>query len=428
MIGRIYAEGYGCPSNDYDLELMLSRFEFYGYIRAPDFAEADLVIVNTCAVKKRTEDRVLSRLKFFEKMDKRVVVAGCLPVVNLDAVVKAVPSYAALLSPFSVERIDEVLEHKFQLRGENLMKGSRKPKAGTVAPKIGSVIETIPICEGCFGECSFCCTRMARGRLLSCSPDSILNSVELGLACGVKEFWLTGQDIGAYGRDINWDLAGLLRSVSSLDGEFMVRLGMLNPEWCLERLEELVDIFKSPKVFRFLHLPLQSGNNEVLRSMKRRYTVQDFMMVIKELKKKCPDITLWTDIICGYPTESEKCFVDTLHVLKDVQFDVVNVSKFSSRPGTSAQRLKPIPSEVVKDRSLRASHIWKDIALLRNKGWIGWSGEVLIDEVGKNRTWIGRTNSYKPVAFADQEVLLGRKVHVKIIEAQPTHLVGRLVG
>jgi MiaB-like tRNA modifying enzyme len=427
MTGLVYAEGYGCPSNDYDLEIILSRFEAEGYTRVADPSEADVVVVNTCAVKKRTEDRVLNRLRLFEKLGKPVIVSGCLPLVNPEAVVKAAPNYVALLGPSSVERIDEVLHQKCRLRGINLVTGSRRPKVGMVTPKEGSVIEAIPVCEGCLGECTFCCTRLARMRLVSSSPDSIMAAMRLGLRRGVKEFWLTGQDVGAYGRDEGWDLPSLLRNISSIGGEFKVRVGMMNPEWCVEKLEELVEAFHDPKIFKFLHLPIQSGNDEVLRTMKRGYTVQDFISIVERFRREYPDITLWTDIICGYPTEDEEAFFDTLRVLERVEPDVVNISKFSTRPRTPAQRLRPLPSEVVKERSRRASILCERIFLSRNKRWLGWSGEVLVDEKGEAGTWIGRTDSYKPVGFQGSEGLFGRRVAVEVIDARPTHLVGILL-
>lgn len=428
MVGQVYAEGYGCPSNNYDLEIILSKFEDYGYTIVEDFVKADVIVVNTCAVKKRTEDRILSRLKFFEKMSKSVVVAGCLPVVNFEGVVKAIPSYVALLSPFSVHRINEVLNNKCQVHGENLLYGVRRIKVDVNIGKSRSVIKPIPISEGCFGDCSFCCARFARGRLLSYPIDSIVDSIRVNVTRGVKEFWVTGQDVGAYGRDKGWNLLDLLDKISSLEGDFVIRLGMINPEWCLEKLDDLIITVQNPKFFKFLHLPLQSGNDEVLFSMRRKYTAQDFIMIVKELRKKCPDITLWTDIICGYPIETEEGFDDTLNILKEVKFDVVNVSRFSSRPGTLAKQLKPIPSEYVKERSRRASQLWKEIALSRNISWRGWSGNILVDEKGKDGTWIGRTYSYKPVAFESHENLLGEKIFVKIVDVRPTHLIGKLIS
>jgi len=427
MTRLVYAEGYGCPSNDYDFEIILSRFEAEGYVRVADPTEADVVVVNTCAVKKVTEDRILSRLRLFEKMGKPVVVSGCLPLVNLDAVTKTIPNYLALLSPASVWRIDEVLKKNCQSRGMNLLKGSPRTKVGMVTPKDGSIIEAIPVSEGCLGECAFCCTRLARGRLVSSSPDSIVEAMRLGLGWGVREFWLTGQDMGVYGRDIGSSLPALLRGICSIEGEFKVRVGMMNPEWCIGRLEELVEAYRDSKVFNFLHIPIQSGNDEVLRTMKRGYAVEDFVKTVERFRREYPSITLWTDIICGYPTEDEDAFLDTLEILKDMQPDVVNISRFSARPRTPAQRLKPLPSEVVKERSRMASSLCKSISLSRNSRWLDWSGEVLVDEKGRDGTWIGRTDSYKPVGFKGPERLLGQRVSVRIVDAYPTHLVGLLV-
>ncbi|MCJ7759626.1 hypothetical protein MUP59_00585, partial [Candidatus Bathyarchaeota archaeon] len=230
MDKRYYTEGYGCPSNDYDLQIMISKLKAHGYCSVQDPFDSDIIIVNTCAVKKRTEDRALSRLRFLAKTGKPVVVAGCLSVIDRNAIEKAIPRYAALLSPFSVERIDEILECGCRVEKEDLTQASRKTKIGVAPPRDGSVIETVPISEGCLGECSFCCTRFARGRLLSYSPDLILKAMKSSLENGTKEFWLTGQDVGSYGRDAGWYLSELLNGISSLDGDFKVRLGMMNPD------------------------------------------------------------------------------------------------------------------------------------------------------------------------------------------------------
>ena len=427
MDKRYYAEGYGCPSNDYDLQIIISRLEAHGYTPVHDPFNSDIIIVNTCAVKKRTEDRALSRLRFLAKTEKPVVIAGCLPVIDRDAIEKAIPRYAALLSPFSVGRIDEILECGSRLEKKNLTQAPREAKISVTLHHPGSIVQTVPISEGCLGECSFCCTRLARGRLLSNSPDLILKAIRLGLKNGTKEFWLTGQDVGSYGRDAGWLLTGLLNDISSLEGDFRVRLGMLNPEYCFGIIDGLVEAIRSPKFFKFVHLPLQSGNDKILSAMKRKYTVEDFKSIVKELRVKCPGVTMWTDIICGYPEESRADFEDTLGVLKELPFDVVNVSRFSARPGTSAQQLKPLPSGEVKDRSRTVSRLWKDLALAINKQWIGWRGWVLVDEIGTNGTQIARTDTYKPVALGGQETLLGKRVLVEIVDAWPTYLVGNRI-
>jgi len=291
----------------------------------------------------------------------------------------------------------------------------------------GSIIQVVPISEGCLGECSFCCTRLARGKLLSNSPDLILKTMRLSLENGTKEFWLTGQDVGSYGRDADWHLTSLLDDISSLEGDFRVRLGMLNPENFIGTVDGLVEAIRSPRFFKFIHIPLQSGNDKILSAMKRKYTVEDFKNIVKELRVKCPGITLWTDVICGYPEEDRSQFEDTLKVLKELPFDVVNVSKFSARPGTSAQQLKPLPSDEVKDRSRTISRLWKDLALAINKQWIGWRGYVLVDEIGTNGTQIARTDTYKPVALGGQETLLGKKILIEIVDAWPTYLVGNRI-
>jgi MiaB/RimO family radical SAM methylthiotransferase len=226
------------------------------------------------------------------------------------------------------------------------------------------------------------------------------------------------------------NLAALLKSVCDVEGDFRVRVGMMTPNFALDMLDELVDAFKDDKVFKFLHLPVQSGDDVVLRSMNRCYTVQEFKHIVKGFKQALPDVTLATDVICGFPGETKQAFDNTLRLIGEVKPDIVNVSKFFGRPGTAAAGM---PDQTVaietKRRSAEAAKLAKQTSLERNQRWLDWTGEILIDEKGKiPSSWIGRNFAYKPVVLKCNEILLGKTLQVKVTKSFSTHLTAMIIS
>ncbi len=427
MKKTFYVEGFGCPSNIYDLRIVEGRLEILGFRKVDLPEQADLVFVNSCAVKKRTEDRILSRLRELGRIGKPVIVGGCLPLVDLQAVQEALPQYLAVVGPNSLDKLDEALECLKPGLGLNLVVTEHLMKVGMAKPRTGDVVGIVPIAEGCLGECTFCCTRLARGALFSYPSDAIVREIRRGVAYGVKEFWLVAQDTAAYGLDFGGDLVLLLRRVCEVEGRFRVRVGMMNPEHCISLVDGLAEVLRNPKMFKFLHVPLQSGNDRVLEAMGRRYCVDEFIAAVKVLRKNVPELTLWTDIICGFPTEDEEAFEDSLGVIREMRPDSVNVSKFSPRPGTAASEMRMLRSEVVKNRSRRMVQLCSHIALEKNKAWLNWCGELLVDERGKRSSWVGRNPSYKPVVIRDADFSLGQWIDAKVVGAAQTYLVGELL-
>ncbi|MCD6465225.1 tRNA (N(6)-L-threonylcarbamoyladenosine(37)-C(2))-methylthiotransferase [Candidatus Bathyarchaeota archaeon] len=424
----VYVESYGCAANKADLEIMLAHILDSGYRISSNLDEADIIVVNTCGVKKPTEDRILNRLRLFSCLNKPLIVTGCLPKINLKSILKAAPNISVILDPYSVDKIVSAL--KLAERGEKKrIFFSDKPNVKLKEPKIrlNKVIEIIPISEGCLGACSFCCVRFARGTLFSYPADLIIKRLRDAISEGAKEIWLTSQDNGAYGLDAKTNLAELLRKCCMVNGKFFIRVGMMNPNHVLKMLPDLIDTYKNKRIFKFLHLPVQSGDDEILRLMNRRYTVEDFKAIINSFRKEIPDITIATDVICGFPSESRKAFEKTLKLIEEVKPDIVNISKFFPRPNTPAARMKQIDSKEVAFRSRMMTKLASDISLKRNEAWIGWEGEILVDEKGIRDSWIGRNYAYKPIVVRSQENLLGKFINVKIIEAHTNYLEAKII-
>ena len=418
---RIHVESFGCPTSKADGELMAGCLSEAGYEVVDETEDADVLIYNTCAVKSPTENRVISMLKSAPK-GKRLIVAGCLPLINLERL-KAEVDFDGAVGPALGCDIVEVV--RSVCRGEKvvLLRANSMPSSDLPRRPINQVVGIVPIGYGCLGSCSYCCVRFARGHLRSYKVEELVERVKRDLNSGAREIWLTSQDNACYGKDIDTDLAELLRAVCKIDGDFFVRVGMMTPNQALEILDDLVDAYGDERFFKFLHLPVQSGDDEVLELMSRFYSVKDFKTIVSCFREEFPRITIATDVICGFPSESEEAFERTLKLVKEVQPDIVNVSRFFSRPDTPAKEMKQLPPLIVKARSGRMSGLASRISSERNKAWLGWEGKVLVDEIGsKPASWVGRNFAYKPVVLRTDEPLLGRLVDIRIVRASPTYL------
>jgi len=424
----VYAENYGCAANKADFEIMLAYILKAGYKISSKPEKADIILVNTCGVKKPTEDRILERLRLFSSLNKPLIVSGCLPKINLNSIMKAAPNVSALLDPYSVDKIVSALRAaELGERGVKFFSDKPMVKLGQPKIRLNKVIEIIPISEGCLGACSFCCVRFARGTLFSYPKELIINALKEALAEGAREIWLTSQDNGAYGVDIKTNLAELLKCCCTINGKFFIRVGMMNPNHAIKILSALIDAYKDKRIFKFLHLPVQSGDNEVLRAMNRRYTVEEYKFIIDSFRREIPEITVATDVICGFPSESVKAFEETIKLIEDVKPDIINISKFSPRPNTPAARMKQLDTREIAYRSRLITEIANEISLERNMKWLGWEGEIIVDEKGPHDSWVGRNYAYKPIVVKSEENLLGAFINVKVVEAHVNYLEAKII-
>ena len=422
MLKRIYVRSFGCPTNFADGEAIVGCLSETGYEVVQKIEDADILIYNTCAVKTPTENRIMNILKN-APVSKKLIVAGCLPLINLERL-RAEVKADGIVGPSPGIRIVEAVSKVASGQEVIMLKKDFEPSLNVSKVREHKVIGIIPISYGCLGSCSYCCVVFARGHLKSHKTDEIVDRIKFDLACGVKEIWLTSQDTGCYGKDIGTNLEALLRQICRIDEEFFVRVGMMTPNYALESLNELVQAYKDAKVFKFLHLPVQSGDNEVLQNMNRFYSTEDFEEIIYRFREEIPDITIATDVICGFPGESDRAFSKTLKLIEETHLDVVNVSKFFPRPHTAAEKMKPYVSmREVSERSRKMAELSKKISLEKNKKWTEWEGKILVDEKGKvSNSWIGRNFAYKPIVVKSKENLLGKFVDVKVEKTFATYL------
>jgi len=386
--------------------------------------DADVLIYNTCAVKTPTEDRMFHILRNVPQ-GKRLIVTGCLPLINFERL-KSEIDFDGVLGPAPGSKVVEAVDRI--LRGDRVvaLENDATPDLNLPRVPVNEVVGIIPINYGCLGSCSYCCVLLARGRLRSYKPSEIEQRVRQALTSGVKEIWLTSQDTACYGRDVSTDLVHLLKTVCEVEGDFLVRVGMMTPNIALGILDDLVDAYKHDKIFKFLHLPVQSGANEVLRLMNRLYSIEDFKRIVQSFRKKIPEITIATDVICGFPGESDEAFARTTDLINEVQPDIVNISKFFPRPHTPALEMTQLDSREVKARSKALAELSRRIAFERNKDWMHWTGTILVDEKGRNESWIGRNFAYKPVVVKSNQALLGRFLNIQVRNTFATYLEAKV--
>jgi threonylcarbamoyladenosine tRNA methylthiotransferase CDKAL1 len=418
-MAKIWVEVYGCSASFADSEMISGLIVNGGHILAENEKDSDLSVIVTCSVKDVTAHRMVHRIKRLKS--KPLVVAGCLPKAEQSTVEKFSPM-ASLLGPNSLGKTLEVID--------STLKGARRieitdtdvNKVGLPKVRLNPAIGIIEIASGCMSECTFCQTKLAKGDLQSYRLGDIVRQVKQEVEDGCVEVWLTSTDNGCYGLDIGTNLPELVQSVSEIEHDFMIRVGMMNPMYLPRIKDKLLKSFASDRVFKFLHIPVQSGSDKVLKDMKRLHTSKIFRDLDFEVRKRFNRFTMATDIIVGFPTETEEDFIKTVDLINETRPDVVNLSRYSARSGTKASQMEQIDVSEVKRRSKLVFDFAKKISQERNEEWIDWKGEVLFDEVSDGIIK-GRNFAYKQIV-TDDRVKLGQKVTVKITDAMPNGLYG----
>lgn len=353
---KVWLKTWGCSHNNSDSEYMAGQLASYGYKITDDSESADLWLLNSCTVKNPAEDHFRNEIKKAREKQKKIVVAGCVPQGQPRT------DYLQGLSVIGVQQIDRVTEvveetlkgHSVRLYGQKKLEGKKVGGAALSLPKIrkNPLIEIIAINTGCLNQCTYCKTKHARGELGSYPPDEIVARAKQSFEEGVIEIWLTSEDLGAYGHDIGVTLPQLLwKLVEVIPEGARMRLGMTNPPYILEHLEEMAKILRHPRVYSFLHVPVQSASDSVLMDMKREYCQADFRHVTDFLKERVPGVTIATDVICGFPTETEDDFEETMKLVEEYKFPSLFINQFFPRPGTPAAKMPRIPAQLVKQRT-----------------------------------------------------------------------------
>jgi len=414
---RVYFEAYGCTQNYGESRLMQQALTSRGHGIAASPQTADANVLVTCTVIEHTERRMLSRMRALAADGKPLVVAGCMAAAQRDLVHRTVPE-AKLLPPRKWPQVVELLG------------------AGTACAERALDMETfdaawrdaiVPIAQGCAGRCTYCITRVARGRVASYPIPELVSRIRGYVEAGIRDIKLTGQDTAAYGMDVGRSLADLLRETTAIEGDFRVRVGMMDPLTALPIVDDLIEAFRSPKVYKFLHLPVQSGDDSILEAMGREYSVADFERIVARFRRAYPEITLSTDAIVGFPAETEEAFGRTMDLMRRIRPDVVNVKGFSPRAGTPAASMGDrIVGWRVKERTRRLSRLRLRIAREIHEGLVGRTLTVLTTEPGKAGTTLSRTDAYKQVVLPSEEPI-GEFRTARTVAGREADLVGELI-
>lgn len=422
---KVYIETYGCTLNHADSDILRALLKEKSYEVVSSEEESDVVVLNTCTVKGATENKILERMRRLGKAGRKFVVAGCM-TANEGKIRKAAPA-SPIVGTSSLRWITSAVDES--MLGKATVHKVNESKDGL--PKLLTApIARIPINDGCVSSCHFCQTKLARPYLRSYSPKTVAKWISSSVRNGAREIQLTSMDSGAYGIDIKTDLVKLLESLSHDDsdgraeGEFLVRLGMINPDHAKRMLPGLIRALRHERMYKFLHVPVQTGSEKVCREMNRDHTVRDFVEIAAAVRTEMPLSTIATDIIVGYPTETEEDFGETIDLLKKVKPDITNVSRFSPRPGTKAKEMRQLPNEEIKRRSGETAALVRKISEERRKSLVGRICRVLITE--KEDDFKGRDIHYHQVVVKDFGGKLGEFVEVKITGANHGSLFAKI--
>ena len=421
-MAKVWIEAYGCSASFADSEMISGIVANGGHVLAESEHDADASILVTCSVKDSTAGRMAYRIKKLGK--KPLVVAGCLAKAEPDTVSKLAPK-ASMMGPSSIGGTLQLLDGALQGR-KNISLGDDTRKIGLPKVRLNPAVGIVEIASGCMSECTFCQTKLAKGEITSYRVGDVVRQVKEEVLSGCSEIWLSSTDNGCYGFDIGSTLPELVNAVSAIPGNFMIRVGMMNPMYMPRIREGLLDAYENSNVYKFIHVPVQSGSNSVLAAMKRGHTVGTFEDVSEKLRERFSNFTISTDVIVGFPTESEDDFEQTVSLLERTRPEIVNISKYSARPGTDAAKMVKIDPEIVKRRSRKITKVVSAISSESNKKWIGWSGKVLFSEDTGNGIR-GRNYAYKPI-YVPKGAYVGLSCNVSITGSTTNSLLGKIEG
>lgn len=412
----------GCQMNKADSDRLESALIQLGMGPVKKAKDADVIVLNSCVVRQAAEDKVtgmLSSLKSVKRDadDKIIALMGCMVGPKTAELESRFPHVDAFMQPQNYRPLLELLGERMGLDAEGCLT--------TLTPPNVAVTAYVPIIHGCDKFCSFCIIPYRRGREVSRTIVDIVNEVELLAARNVKEITLLGQNVDSYGHDLSGkvDLADLLTAVDRIDGLERIRFLTSHPN---DMSQKIIDAVASlEKVCEHFNLPFQAGDDEVLKVMRRGYTNAEYRSKVELIRDTVPGVSMSTDLIVGFPGESEEAFQESVKLLEDVKFDKVHVAAYSERPGTIASRKLPdtLSYDEKKLRLSTVEQIQERIVGKINERLLGETVEVLVEGHSKGK-WKGRNRNDKLVFFEDDRLLQGKVVNVHIDKTSPWSMQG----
>ena len=434
----IHLETYGCQMNEYDSELLTTILAQHGYEFVTDEDKADIFLLNTCSVREHANEKIYHRVFDLQKKHKRrkvlIGILGCM-AENLQTKLLEDKRFKIdfVAGPDSYRRLPELLQ-TLELEGKkgyDIELSEIETYENILPARQEGINAWVAIMRGCNNFCTYCVVPYTRGRERSRAAESILMEIEKSVSRGYRQVTLLGQNVNSYSYE-GVDFADLLQKICSVEGILRVRYMTSHPK---DFSQKLIDTLAgNKKLCKHIHLPLQAGNNRILKMMNRGYTREKFMSLVERIRLAMPDVVLSTDLITGFPTETEEEFNDTLKAVKEIRFDSAFFFKYSEREGTLASRKHKddVPEDVKVERLKKLVDTQKAISLERNERYIGSLVEVLIDQLGTKRSeedFQGRMDGNKKVIFPSEGrgYHIGDIIPVKITEATPNILKGIVV-
>ena len=437
---KYYTITYGCQMNESDTERINGQLEELGYRPAEEMEDADIGIMNTCSVRQNAEEKVYGKIGEIKKLkdknpDMLLGIAGCMAQENKGKLIERMPIIDFVIGPYHIHDLKDIVS-KENARGGHVVKTERNPHSVEDYSELKSVRKSkifawVPIMQGCNKFCTYCIVPYVRGREISRTIDDISNEIQTLADEGYKEVTLLGQNVNSYGLDFRngTDFGDLIRAIDKIDDIERVRYMTSHPR---DMTFEMIDTMaESSKVVRHMHLPVQHGSNEMLKKMNRGYTIEHFKELLSYVRSKMPDIVVTTDLITGFPGETEEMHQETLALLKEVRFDSAYTFIYSPRTGTPAARMEDqIDSDTKHRRLQELMDVENEISLELNKEMEGKTYSIIVEGPSKQdpMNWYGRTSGNKMILFPYKEgISVGDTVDVKVDTAQTWVLKGELI-
>lgn len=437
---KYYTITYGCQMNESDTERINGQLEELGYRPAEEMEDADIVIMNTCSVRQNAEEKVYGKIGEIKKLkdknpDMLLGITGCMAQENKGKLIERMPIIDFVIGPYHIHDLKDIVS-KENTRGGHVVKTERNPHSVEDYSELKSVRKSkifawVPIMQGCNKFCTYCIVPYVRGREISRTIDDISNEIQTLADEGYKEVTLLGQNVNSYGLDFRngTDFGDLIRAIDKIDDIERVRYMTSHPR---DMTFEMIDAMaESSKVVRHMHLPVQHGSNEMLKKMNRGYTIEHFKELLSYVRSKMPDIVVTTDLITGFPGETEEMHQETLALLKEVRFDSAYTFIYSPRTGTPAARMEDqIDSDTKHRRLQELMDVENEISLELNKEMEGKTYSIIVEGPSKQdpMNWYGRTSGNKMILFPYKEgISVGDTVDVKVDTAQTWVLKGELI-
>lgn len=432
---KYYILTMGCQLNENDSEKLIGIMEEMGYLKSEDIKNADLYVINTCCVRENAEEKLFGKLGELKKIkeNKNIIIAigGCMMQEEhiTEKIKKSYPFVDVVFGTHTLHKFPEDLYIAI----------TKNKKVKDVIDIDGEIYEGLPvkrssnkqasviIMYGCNNFCSYCIVPYVRGRERSRKPEDILNEIKELAKEGYREITLLGQNVNSYKGGENYNFANLLEDVDKIEGIEVIRFVSPHPK---DFTDDVIDVIsKSKKISRLIHVPLQSGSTNVLKEMNRKYTKEQYLDLIKRIRNKIPDVVFSTDIIVGFPGETEEDFEDTIDVVKQVNFEQIFMFIYSRRVGTRADKMEnQIPEEIKHKRFDRLKQVFEESVEENNKKYVGTTQKILVEGHSKNNKDMltGRTDTNKVVIFEGPEELIGKIINIKIVSEHKWYLKGEV--